>query len=157
MNEIQDSLLLKYWQPRAHSAFHDELERCPFSLNKILTRHYHTRSKQSFFRFKIKNNLLSLRIFCAASENKFFVSLYFTVFISKKKNTFLHQNKKSPISLLLDSDWRIHLACCQTGLWTKGKKTGLGRGWKGKLTDRFGKEMKRQGDRQVWEEDENAS
>jgi hypothetical protein len=33
----------------------------------------------------------------------------------------------------------------------------LGRGWKGKLTDRLGKRMKRQADRQVREEDENAS
>jgi hypothetical protein len=36
-------------------------------------------------------------------------------------------------------------------------KTGSGRGWKGKLTDRFGKRRKRQADRQVHEEDEKVS
>jgi hypothetical protein len=36
-------------------------------------------------------------------------------------------------------------------------KTGSVKGWKGKLTDRFRKRMKRQVDRQVREEDEKAS
>jgi hypothetical protein len=39
----------------------------------------------------------------------------------------------------------------------KGKpgQTGSGRGWKGNETDRFGKRMKKQADRQVREEDES--
>ncbi len=111
----------------------------------------------------------------------------------KIRPTYLNQNKKIANFAFA---WQLltntySMACCQTGLWTKGKRlareqdkmtswqireedekarrpTGLGedekasrqtdsgRGWKGKLADRFGKIGKKHAERLVREEDEKS-